>query len=69
MQKNITSTLTTPRKPLKKLTQLNEKEQFHFLELFNNHTFKVTEKVDISGAWWDAENVDEMVEKNLVYQG
>lgn len=46
MQKNITSTLTTPRKPLKKLTQLNEKEQFHFLELFNNHAFKVTEKVD-----------------------
>ena len=36
----------TPRKPIKKLTQLNEKEQFHFLELFNNHTFKVTEKVD-----------------------
>lgn len=29
----------------------------------------VTEKVDISGAWWDASNVDEMVEKNLVYQG
>ena len=46
MQKNITSTLMTPRKPIKKLTQLNEKEQFHFLELFNNHTFKVTEKVD-----------------------
>lgn len=30
---------------------------------------EVTEKVDISGAWWDASNVDEMVEKNLVYQG
>lgn len=29
----------------------------------------VTEKVNISGAWWDASNVDEMVEKNLVYQG
>lgn len=30
---------------------------------------EVQEKVDISGAWWDAENVDEMIEKNLVYQG
>lgn len=30
---------------------------------------EVTEKVDISGAWWNAENVDEMIEKNLVYQG
>ena len=30
---------------------------------------EVTEKVDISGAWWDASNVDEMIEKNLVYQG
>ncbi len=29
----------------------------------------VTEKVDISGAWWNATNVDEMIEKNLVYQG
>lgn len=29
----------------------------------------VAEKVDISGAWWDATNVDEMVKKNLVYQG
>lgn len=29
----------------------------------------VTEKVDISGAWWDAENVDDMIAKNLVYQG
>ena len=30
---------------------------------------EVQEKVDISGAWWDATNVDEMIEKNLVYQG
>jgi len=30
---------------------------------------EVQEKVDISGAWWNAENVDEMIEKNLVYQG
>ena len=30
---------------------------------------EVTEKVDISGAWWDATNVDEMVAKNLVYEG
>ena len=30
---------------------------------------EVSEKVDISGAWWDATNVDEMIEKNLVYQG
>ena len=30
---------------------------------------EVSEKVDISGAWWDAANVDEMIEKNLVYQG
>ena len=30
---------------------------------------EVTEKVDISGAWWNATNVDEMIEKNLVYQG
>ena len=29
----------------------------------------ITEKVDIAGAWWDATNVDEMIEKNLVYQG
>ena len=29
----------------------------------------VTEKVDISGAWWNADNVDEMIEKNLVYEG
>lgn len=26
-------------------------------------------EVAISGAWWDASNVDEMIEKNLVYQG
>lgn len=30
---------------------------------------EITEKVDISGAWWNAENVDEMIEKNLVYEG
>ncbi len=30
---------------------------------------EITEKVDIAGAWWDAANVDEMIEKNLVYQG
>ncbi len=30
---------------------------------------EITEKVDISGAWWDADNVDEMIEKNLVYEG
>ena len=30
---------------------------------------EITEKVDIAGAWWDATNVDEMIEKNLVYQG
>lgn len=29
----------------------------------------VTEKVDIDGAWWNAENVDEMIERNLVYEG
>ena len=29
----------------------------------------VTEKVDISGAWWNAENVDEMIANNLVYEG
>ena len=29
----------------------------------------VEEKVDIAGAWWDATNVDEMMEKNLVYEG
>ncbi len=30
---------------------------------------EVQKKVDISGAWWNATNVDEMIEKNLVYQG
>ena len=30
---------------------------------------QVSEKVDISGAWWDATNVDEMISKNLVYEG
>ncbi len=30
---------------------------------------EVNEKVDISGAWWDATNVDDMIAKNLVYQG
>jgi len=29
----------------------------------------VTEKVDISGAWWNAENVDQMIADNLVYEG
>ena len=29
----------------------------------------ITEKVDISGAWWDATNVDDMIAKNLVYEG
>ncbi len=30
---------------------------------------EITEKVDISGAWWDVENVDEMISNNLVYEG
>ena len=30
---------------------------------------EVTKKVDISGAWWDAANVDDMIAKNLVYEG
>ncbi len=30
---------------------------------------EVTETVGIDGAWWDASNVDEMIEKNLVYTG
>ena len=30
---------------------------------------EITEKVEIGGAWWNAENVDEMIEKNLVYEG
>lgn len=29
----------------------------------------VTAEVAIEGAWWDASNVDEMMEKNLVYEG
>ncbi len=29
----------------------------------------ITEKVDIAGAWWNAANVDDMIAKNLVYQG
>lgn len=29
----------------------------------------VEENVAIAGAWWDATNVDEMIEKNLVYEG
>ena len=30
---------------------------------------EVKESVAIEGAWWNAENVDEMVKKNLVYEG
>ena len=30
---------------------------------------EITDKVDISGAWWNAENVDEMIANNLVYEG
>ncbi len=30
---------------------------------------EISEKVDISGAWWNAENVDEMIKNNLVYEG
>ncbi len=30
---------------------------------------EVSAKVDISGAWWDASNVDEMIAANLVYEG
>ena len=30
---------------------------------------EITKKVDISGAWWNAENVDEMIANNLVYEG
>ena len=29
----------------------------------------VIEKVDISGAWWNVDNVDEMIANNLVYEG
>ncbi len=30
---------------------------------------EVTADVAISGAWWDATNVDEMIQNNLVYEG
>ncbi len=30
---------------------------------------EVTAEVSIAGAWWDASNVDEMITKNLVYEG
>ncbi len=30
---------------------------------------EITEEVAISGAWWDATNVDEMIANNLVYEG
>jgi len=30
---------------------------------------EVSEEVAISGAWWDATNVDEMIANNLVYEG
>ncbi len=30
---------------------------------------EVSKDVAISGAWWDATNVDEMIQKNLVYEG
>ncbi|MDO4743132.1 MAG: substrate-binding domain-containing protein [bacterium] len=30
---------------------------------------EVEKRVDISGAWWDAGNVDEMIDRNLVYKG
>ena len=30
---------------------------------------EVTEDVAIAGAWWDATNVDKMIEDNLVYEG
>lgn len=29
----------------------------------------ITENVAIAGAWWNAENVDEMIKNNLVYEG
>ncbi len=29
----------------------------------------VTKTVDIEGAWWNKENADEMIKKNLVYKG
>ncbi|MEF9852815.1 MAG: substrate-binding domain-containing protein [Hydrogenoanaerobacterium sp.] len=30
---------------------------------------QITDTVAIGGAWWDAKNVDDMISKNLVYQG
>ena len=30
---------------------------------------KVEETVEISGAWWDKNNVDQMIKDNLVYEG
>ena len=30
---------------------------------------EIKETVNISGAWWNAENVDEMIANNLVYEG
>ena len=30
---------------------------------------EISEEVAISGAWWDATNVDEMIANNLVYEG
>ena len=30
---------------------------------------KVTATVSIAGAWWNSDNVDEMVKNNLVYEG
>lgn len=30
---------------------------------------EVSEEVAIGGAWWNAENVDEMIKNNLVYEG
>ena len=30
---------------------------------------EITKEVAISGAWWDATNVDEMIANNLVYEG
>lgn len=30
---------------------------------------EIEQKVDISGAWWNSENVDKMLQDNLVYEG
>ena len=30
---------------------------------------EVSEEVAIPGAWWDIKNVDDMIKKNLVYEG